>query len=1658
MYYKLTIQQREIWDTMKIYSFTSILNKGMLLRFNGNYDYKIIDKIVHMVLSNNKSFNLRFTEKESIPYQFLSDSISINIDEISMVGKNQDQIHSLLMEKMKEPFISTLLPMYRFTAIDFGEGECGIFACIHSLICDEYGIKLLYEELLTNYEYQMKNETNIIKRDSFIEFVNLDQKFIESKQFFENQRYWNNALDGNTNLCIIKSTQKKNNSDAMRYSCEIDKSVSQMIYTYCIENNITPDVLFKSSMYVYLHRVNDNGNSVTIGSVALNRTKNEMKTIGVFESILPLSINICESSTMIDICKSVHIKQHELLLHQKYSLLEMIEFAKLDASRKSSLFDVVVSYSDVNNIGLNQSTNFRTYLSGYLGYTLQMNVENISQKGIFKLDFDYLSDVLTEYEIVMLYERLMHIIMQSIESHKQIKNYKLIGNAEKEVVLNVFNDPTSMHLNKKSEVAERSLNLKNMDNVPIGKPIAGTKIYILNGNDLCGIGMSGELCIAGIGLAIGYRNQEHLTAEKFIDNPFGDGKLYRSGDVARWLEDGNIEYLGRIDNQIKLRGFRIELGEIESALRKQPNVQEAVVIVKGNNSGDSMLCAYVVVEGNVSSLDLSEGLSKELPNYMVPDRFIPIEKLPLTVNGKVDKKFLHDIVLETGRVYVHPRNMIEEHLSQLFREILEVDKVSINDDFFDLGGHSVRMIRLVNRIEAETGIRLELVSLFENPTIELLGKLIHKNEDYKNEDHKGIPISDKKEYYQLSPSQERMYFIQQMDVESSFYNMPGALRLYGEVDVNKLRNSFNTLIHRHEILRTCFIIDEGGVKQKINDSIDADFTYVEDDETSEEELLDGFIQAFDLSKCPLIRMKIVKRKEYKLLLCDMHHIIGDGVATRNIFNELSKLYNGETLEPIRLQYKDYTEWMNSRDISGQKGFWLNMFDDEIPILEMALDYPRPNEQTFRGSLAFAKIGKEESKQIKQLVKDTGATEFMVFLSTIMVVIGRYSRQEDIVIGSPVSGRMHNDIENMLGVFVNNLAIRGKPSREKRFVEFLKEMVIVTLESYENQEYPYGELIENVNVRRDMSRNPLFDVMLSMNDREWDSYNFSGIEVSAIPEFHKVSKFDLTFVIDDTDEGYGITLEYSTDLFKESSANRILESYITALKHVSKDKYAKIKDVELITDDEKEKVLIGFNNTAKDYPIDITVVTLFEEQATKTPDLMALVYGNNALSYKELNEKSNQIAYVLREKGVNRDTFVCILSERSLEMIVGIYGIIKAGGAYIPIDTGYPDERIRYMIEDSNPKVILTYQKSIDTNIETIELSDKTIFEGVPKENLERVNKSGDLIYALYTSGTTGKPKGAMIEHRGVVNLIKCYLYDIYERHNVQTALLNSPYVFDPSIDIIFGALTYGSTIYIMEESERLDAQSMYNYIVSNNIELIECTPSHLKMLATIKFCELPLKAILVGGEKLELDMVDAFRNYSAIYNSYGPTECTVESAIYLCNDVDAYENSIPIGKPISNVKIYILDEDQLCGIGMPGELCIAGDGVARGYLNQDELTNEKFINNPYGEGRLYRSGDLARWLEDGNIEYLGRIDDQVKIRGVRIELGEIEMVLRKQHGVKESVVVIRENSANNKILCGYIVSEEEIDISLIKENMLKQLPEYMIPSYITQIEKIPLTI
>ena len=1240
--------------------------------------------------------------------------------------------------------------------------------------------------------------------------------------------------------------------------------------------------------------------------------------------------------------------------------------------------------------------------------------------------------------------------------------------------------------------------------LPIGRPLGNVQTYILDGNrQPVPIGIPGELHIGGAGLARGYLNRPELTDERFIRNPFSNEpgeRLYKTGDWARYLSDGNIEYLGRIDNQVKIRGFRIELGEIETAISQHPSVQQTVVIATENKAGNKQLVAYIALPTEVTPniSDLRHFLKQKLPDYVIPAAFVILDNLPLTPTGKVDRRALPSPELrpELELTFVPPRTPIEQILASIWACVLGIEQVGVHDNFFELGGHSLLATQVISRVRDTMSVELPLRSLFEAPTIAefaLRVEIALKN-GQSVETLPLLPIP-KSESIPCSFAQARLWFLDQLQPNSSFYNIPVALRLFGQLNIAALENSINEIIQRHEALRTNFATVEGEPIQVIASTHSWELQVVsllhlgESEREIEAQRLanEEANRPFHLEQEPLFRVTLLQlgETEYVLLLT-MHHIISDGWSLGVFVRELTELYQGfctgkpPVLPSLPIQYADFAvwqrQWLSGEILVPQLDYWKQQLLDAPGLLELPTDRPRPAVQTFRGGYYCAALSQELSAELTTLSKQAGVTLFMSLLAAFQTFLYRFSGQDDIVVGTPVAGRNRREIEGLIGFFVNTLVLRTNLGGNPTFEELLNRVREVALQAYTHQDLPFEQLVEALQPIRDLSYTPLFQVMFALDDDLVPAVELLDLAVSSYSVEIGTAKFDLTLSTENTADGLVAEWEYNADLFDESTIVRIARNFQTLLEGIVVNSKQEISELPLLTETERHQLLVEWNNTSAEYPEDKCIHQLFEEQVQRTPDAIAVVFEGEQLTYLELNERANQLAHYLRSLGVGPEVLVGICVERSREMIIGLLGILKAGGAYVPLDPNYPSERLAFMLEDSSVPVLLTQERLVeklpqhsacvvclDSNWEEIAVHSKN--------NPSSPVKPKNLAYVIYTSGSTGKPKGVLIQHESLVNYTTVASAE-YEIDHCDRILQFSSISFDVSAEEIYTSLTSGATLVLRTDSMLDSIEGFLQKCKNWEITVMALPTAYWHELTTLlsqKTLAIPpsLRLVIIGGEKALPERLKTWLlcvgQRVRLVNNYGPTEATVGATIYDLSVADTTLKELPIGRPIANTQIYILDRHlQPVPIGVPGELHIAGVGLAKGYLNRPDLTEEKFIPNPFSNepgSRLYKTGDLVRYLSDGNIEYLGRIDNQVKIRGFRIELGEIEAVLSQHPGVKETAVIARKNVTGDKQLVAYVVCHQQPSpaISDLRRLLKEKLPEYMIPSAFVVLEALPLT-
>ncbi|MGJ7902565.1 amino acid adenylation domain-containing protein, partial [Lysobacter sp. 1R34A] len=1226
----------------------------------------------------------------------------------------------------------------------------------------------------------------------------------------------------------------------------------------------------------------------------------------------------------------------------------------------------------------------------------------------------------------------------------------------------------------------------------IGKPVANTRIYIVDAHlQPVPVGVVGELYIGGEGVARGYLHRPELTAERFVRDPFvadETARMYKTGDLGRWRADGTIEYLGRNDFQVKIRGFRIELGEIESRLAACEGVREAVVVAREGEGGDKRLIAYVVPDDGValSAASLREQLSRSLAEFMLPSAFVTLDALPLTPNGKLDRKALpapgDEAVIR--REFEAPQGDTETALAAIWCELLGLERVGRHDRFFELGGHSLLALQLVTRLRSTLGLEFALREVFAQPSLEGMARALERGGRAAGA-LAPIAPADRNGPLPLSWAQQRLWFLDQLDpAAGAAYHMPAALRLSGKLDRDALKAALDRVVARHESLRTCFAEADGEPVQLIA-AADAGFSLVEHDlreldAPAREQALArlGLEEArapFDLARGPLIRGRLLRlRDDEHVLLVTQHHIVSDGWSIGVLVREVAALYaafhdrRADPLPPLPIQYADYArwqrEWLQGETLRQQVEFWRGHLRGAPALLELPSDRPRPPLQSYAGDRVELRLSAQASAGLRALSQRHGTTVFMTLLAGWASLLSRLSGQDQVVIGTPVANRQRAEIEPLIGFFVNTLALRIEVDGQASVAELLDRVRATTLDAYAHQDLPFEQVVEAVQPARSLSYSPLFQTMFAFNNTPGGgALALPGLALEAIDSPLTTTQFDLSLALADGADGIAGSLAYATALFDRATAERYAACLVSLLEAMAADDRCRIAALPLL-DALQRRQLHGFNDTAAPFDLPESIHRGFELQVRRTPEAEALVCGERRLSYAELNRRANRVAHRLIAMGVRADDRVAIRVERELDTIVGVLGILKAGAGYVPLDPAYPQERLDYMLDDSAPVALLGAGTTLSAAaLPTIALDDPAL-AAQPEHDPERAGIGPrQLAYAIYTSGSTGRPKGVMVEHRNVLNLWAALEREAFLHCTADARVaLNAGLSFDASLQALSQLLS-GRSVVLVPAEVRADGEAMLVFLVRERIEAFDCTPAQFELMiehGLLRRGDGDLRMVLIGGEALSPRAWAAAAASSLhCFNVYGPTECTVDATLAPIRAGLAPH----IGRPLANTRVYILDgERQPVPVGVAGELYIGGAGVARGYLHRPELTAERFLDDPFGDragARMYRSGDLGRWREDGRIEYLGRNDFQVKIRGHRIELGEIEARLGECEGVREAVVVAREDQPGDRRLVAYLLAHAGAapGAAELRERLARSLAEHMLPAAFVVLPVWPLT-
>ena len=1224
--------------------------------------------------------------------------------------------------------------------------------------------------------------------------------------------------------------------------------------------------------------------------------------------------------------------------------------------------------------------------------------------------------------------------------------------------------------------------------IPIGRPVANTRLHVVDERlRLLPPGLPGEPLIGGDGLADGYLGRPDLTAEKFIPDPFTPGaRLYRTGDLARWRDDGTLECMGRIDAQVKLRGYRIELGEIEAALRADPSVGEAAVALREDTPGNPRLAGYVVAAPGAAPdlAALRDRLRRSLPDYMVPSAIVILDALPLTPSGKLDRRRLPvpDPVLRPADEDALPRTHVEMLLAAIWADLLSLPRVRRDDNFFELGGHSLLAARVAARVREAFAVDLPLADCFEAPLLADLAlrieALMAAGPGAAADALPLLPVA-RDGVLPLSFAQQRLWFLDQMEPENAAYLVAFGLRIEGPVDAEALERALAALVERHEPLRTGFRMRRGQPVQVIADGrgFRLDRAAIEGDAEARRIAADFARRPFELDRPPLFRaLLLTLAAKESLLVLAVHHIAADGWSLGLIVGELLQLYtafrdgNAVDLPPLAIQYADYAHWQRERlqgeFLERELVWWRTRLAPPLPVLELPADRPRPAIQTFSGDRFDFIVDPALAVSVNTLARRHNASLFMALLAGFNALLHRWSGQADLIVGTPVAGRVRRDLEPLVGLFVNTLALRADLAGDPSFLALLARVREATLGALTHQEVPFERLVQELQPGRDLARNPVFQVMFALQNLPAARAAAAGLRVRPVAIENRTAKFDLSLTMMEAGDRLIGQFEYNADLFERGTIERLSAAFLRLLAAAVAEPGRPVGELPLLDDAERRRVIDDWNDTAVAIEEPAMAHFAISETAARQPDAVAVAQEGLLLTYGELEARANRLAHHLRARGVVAGDLVGVLMERTPALLPALLGIWKAGAAYLPLDPAYPPARIAYMVADSGARILLTNDRGKELpdafdRVSFIPLDETfSSLAAEPATSPDIPPDPSRPAYVIYTSGSTGQPKGVVIPHRALVNFLSSVRrapgLDAGDRLLAVTTLS-----FDISTLELFLPLRIGARIELSDRATAADGDALASLIDHAGITALQATPATWRLLIEAGWQGRPGFKALCGGEPMGRDLARALLDRGCeLWNLYGPTETTVWSTVHRVTTADLAA-AIPIGRPIDNTRCYVVDgRGRPVPVGVPGELWIGGAGVATGYLGRPELTAERFLPDPFFPGgRVYRTGDLARWREDGTLDCLGRLDHQVKLRGFRIELGEIEAALVTHPAVEQAVVMVREDTPGDPRLVAWFVPPAGAtpDLADMRRHLRERLPFYMIPAVWTPLTALPLT-
>lgn len=1206
--------------------------------------------------------------------------------------------------------------------------------------------------------------------------------------------------------------------------------------------------------------------------------------------------------------------------------------------------------------------------------------------------------------------------------------------------------------------------------VPIGFPLKNNNLFVVNQfHNLLPIGIPGELIISGPNVSFGYINNKEKTQKAFVKCDKYNSIFYKTGDNVYWSTEGYLNFIGRQDSQVKFRGHRIELTEINDNIKNIPGVTNSITQLKDVN-GILSLCSYVATTNNTENT-IKLKLSSLLPYYMIPNHIVIMNRLPVNNNGKIDKKALPEIKLQSN-VFIAPTTENEKYLAGIVSKLINLENISIDSDFFNIGLDSLSAIRLSAEIYNDKFITLSIKDIFENNTISKLAKLLDQKS--VNNNNTIITKCEKQEYYPLSSAQKRIYYTTKMIGNNTLtYNLPGALLVDTILNKTKVERCFNQIIAAQSSFRTSFSMKENAAVQIISDNVKLKVDTFTGKSYNMKKIISDFAEPFDLEQAPLLRVSLCYLENNKtLLLIDSHHIIMDGYSLLILIDEFCKAYNNSEVLSPNIEYIDYSVWENDYIKSGKdkedEDYWINKFSNrEIPTLNLPYDHPIPSTRSFVGTSITKKFSEREFQGYLNFSRKMGVSPYMFFLSAFFILLYKYSGQNEILVGSPTAGRTNKQLENIIGMFVNNLVLDSNIDSSTDYKTYLNSIKTEVLDSISHENYPYDKLVKKLNLPPDNSKNPLFDVMFAYQEFESSNLQLNNQKAKILHAKPTSSKFNLSLEINSN--AHNATIEYCTDLFNSDTIERFFSHFKNTLDSIIDNPNQQIKNIVIMSETEKSIIEKSFNNTKLNYPKHKTLVNLFAKIVDKYPNNIAVEKDGKSITYKELDLKSNALANKLIDMGIKFADPVGVCLNKSIETIISIWALLKIGAIYIPMYVDFPDERLDYILENSNSKLLITSTKLNEIHHFKSDLLLIDSFESIEKSTTldkESTYSNQSVAYIIYTSGSTGRPKGVQISHKNLINFIysfkNLYQNDITPQDNF---LSSTNVSFDVSIFEFFLPILNGSKLVLYTEEIIKDIIQYCNSIINNNITALYIPPNILNEVYNIlkDSTNININKLLVGVEAIRKSTLNKYLKLNPdmkIVNGYGPTETTICCTALQYSYDDSNDDIVSIGRPLNNDQVYILDKDHnMQPIGITGNLYVSGDGVGLGYINNPEETDKNYLNNFINNNspKLYNTGDLAKWNSDGTINFIGRNDSQVKISGHRIELKEINYAIMQYPNITKAYTTINKKGAQSYII-SYFIAENDIQIKDLLTFLKSKLANYMIPNFIKQLESFPLTV